>query len=173
MRIGKRITQGREPGSKLESVETFRSFLHTRVGESRAVDVFHADRRSPFILDEVKNADDIWVGQQEALAGLPFQVFAGGWIKTNRLWHQFECHKPLEAIIACQPDDAHSTTPENFLDRKALEKLRPPNHTAHRLPNILLFLLGSSRVHAEAGKSRGRASRVSSGTHWAIPIRHG
>ena len=30
---------------------------------------------------------------------------------------------------------------------------------------ILLFLLGSSRVHAEAGKSRGRASRVSSGTH--------
>src|SRR5204863_3860882 len=129
-------TQGGQPWNKLGRLETFRSLLYPRVGKSRTIDVFHADCRSLFILDEVKNTDDIWVGKQEALAGLPFQVFAGGWIKTNRLRYQFERHKPLEPVISRQPDDAHSTAPENSLECKTLEELRPANHSAHRLPEI-------------------------------------
>src|SRR5437868_12341564 len=158
MGIGKRVTQGGEPGSKFGGVETLQWSLHPRIRESCAIDILHPDRRRLFILNEVKNTDDIWMGQQQALAGFPFQVFAGGWIKTNRLRQQFERDKSLKPIVACQPNNSHSAAPQNFLEGKTLEKLRPTDYTARRLPKILLFLLGSSRVHAEAGKSRGRAS---------------
>ena len=119
-----------------------------------------------FVFDEIENSHDVRVGEHEALARLPFEIFLRGSVEAHRFGHEFEGDQPIEPFIAREPDDSHPAATEDLLEREAIEKLRPAHDAAHRLAGIGVFLRARYGVHAVVGKSRAHAPAVS-GTHSA------
>ena len=139
VRISECVAKRCDPGDDLADCETSRSLLPPRGGERDAIDVFHADRGHPLVANEIKNANDIRMREDKALAGLALQILAGGWIETGRFWHQLERDEPFKAVFVGQPDHTHSPGAEDFLESEASEQFGAPETTPRIVSSTPVF----------------------------------
>ena len=126
VRVSKRVAPRHDPRRDLVDFKTFRRLFHAQRRKRRPVHIFHRNSGCPFVFNEIKNTNDVWVRKHQAFARLSFQILMGRGIETNRLRHEFERDETIEPFVTGQPDDAHSAASEDFLQGRTIKELRPP-----------------------------------------------
>ena len=103
------------------SLKHFIGAIRAHIRQGISVNVFHRDTGGLLVVNEVVDADDILVSELEAAFGFAFQLIHHRAIEKEQLRKKFEGHISLQNVIACQPNDAHSTTAQDSLERIAIK----------------------------------------------------
>ena len=74
VRVIERVTKRARPHSDLIWLKNLLLFFCAQVGKRFAVDVLHRDAGRAFVVHEIVNAHDVFVGEVEAAPGFSFEI---------------------------------------------------------------------------------------------------
>src|SRR5204863_1007166 len=125
-----------------------------------------------FVVHEVVDAHDVFVGQLKAAPSFPLQIVQERAVVNNDIGKKLQSDFPLQFLIARQPDDSHSAAAQNRLECIAAEDLLPARALTHRRIRASTQIVSRSHFHSSSTKRRSSflaaiASGRSSDQSWA------
>ena len=90
VRVIERVAKLTDPVGQFGRLKNLVRLVGAQIGKGVAIDVFHGDATRRFIMNEIVNADDVFVRELEAAPCFAFQVAKHGVVMDDQVGQKFE-----------------------------------------------------------------------------------